>query len=341
MSTLGTVMLFTGAPLPSTVDDSSCTIENFDSSLHSLLGWEESYQLPQHDSSHAAWRSLPLIRKPLHTGFSQLHRFEDSFIRPSNDFFNTYDGISKVDDPSFQDEEALTQFCEQSLALHNPIPSSQLEDSVDRSMTTTTTDGSFMSNDTFTSDPGSIVPPQLSCHLSHLKDIPPARQIPSLQPSVKTINLVVGVISIAQPRTVTTRWGTSLSLVEVLVGDESKCGFGITFWLSKDAALQSAVTMLRRQDVVLVRNIALHVFRNKVYGQSLRRGLTELSLLWRKDGGGHYSTRDLSRDEPSKHPQKEKARVVKNWVIQFVGGDIPLESKRSKKSWDDPPDDSQ
>lgn len=194
-----------------------------------------------------------------------------------------------------------------------------------------------------TSSKSSRAPPPIPCHLSDVEDVPSARLVLELDPQKITVNIIVGIISIAQPRTVTTRWGRTLSLIEVLVGDETKSGFGITFWLSSDSISQSQLSLLRRQDVVLVQNVGLNVFRNQVYGQSLRRGRTRISLLWRRDGAGHYSTRSLAKPSPTAHPQLRKTTMVKDWVVNFVGGERSLiQTKRpSRKSWDQPPDDTQ
>lgn len=119
------------------------------------------------------------------------------------------------------------------------------------------------------------------------------------------------------------------------MGDDTATGFAVTFWVPADKVAESDVVKLRRQDVVLLENVALHVFRGKVYGQSLRRGLTKLHLLWRGEGGGSYSTRSLRSGE---NPQIEKTRVVREWVLRFVGLDRGLVKG---VDWDKPPDDTQ
>lgn len=178
-------------------------------------------------------------------------------------------------------------------------------------------------------------------HLSDLEDVPSAKQVTSLQPQTITLNLIVGVLSVAQPRTVTTKWGTALSLIEVLVGDETAAGFAVTFWVPVDKVAESDAVKLRRQDVVLMENVALHVFRGKVYGQSLRRGLTRLHLLWRGEGGGSYSTRSLTR-AGGDNPQVGKVRVVRDWVLRFVGLDrTGRKRRRGVVDWDKPPDHTQ
>lgn len=284
--------------------------------------------------AHATWRSLPLTKQGLHTGFSQGHQFQDTSVEANDDFFTTADvsmngGITR----SFEEAAGpLSQFCEQSLAVHNPIPTSQLGSASLGQSVTSSADTSFMT----TSSKSSTAPQPIPCQLSDLEDIPSAAQVLKLMPQTITVNLIAGIISIAQPRNVTTRWGHTLSLIEVLLGDDTKSGFGVTFWLSSDNIPESQLSKLRRQDVVLIRNVALHVFRNKVYGQSLRRGLTQINLLWRRDGSGQYSTRTLAKRGSSEHPQMEKTKRVKDWALDFVGGDRPSTRKTPRKSWDQP-----
>ncbi|KAK7408737.1 hypothetical protein QQX98_009094 [Neonectria punicea] len=330
------VMLFTGAPPASSLDPESCTVDSLDDAFSSFLGIHHGQPGPQ-PSSEVAWRSLPLTRQPLHTGFSQTHDVSDYPLPARPEFFTTADVSFDGQTRSLESEAAsqvLSQFYDHSLAVHNTVPSSQLE-SFDE---TSVTDTSFMTTSS-TDQPGTSAA-SVPCHLSDLEDIPSARRIQGLHPQTVTLNLIVGVLSIAQPRTVTTRWGRVLALVEVLVGDETKSGFGVTFWLSSDNVTETQVRSLRRQDVILMQNVALHVFRGKVYGQSLRKGMTKVNLLWRRDGSGHYSTRDFSKRGQA-HPQLEKTRTVKDWVLKFVGGEPVAKTRTTRKSWDRPPDDTQ
>ncbi|KJZ78466.1 hypothetical protein HIM_01857 [Hirsutella minnesotensis 3608] len=264
-------------------------------------------------------------------------RFDDAFVT----LLHLPRAAASPDD---DEDDLWTQFCEESLAQHTSLSPSQLGDSLasldsdnddDSSLLSTTLSSSRLDASTVSEPP----PPPVPLHLSDLEDVPPARRILALQPQTVTLNLIVGVISVAQPRPVTTRWGQALALVEVLVGDDTAAGFAITFWLPAAQADSSIVAALRRQDVVLLENVALHVFRGKVYGQSLRKGLTRISLLWRHDGTGYYSTRHLNRTHP--HPQQQKARLVKNWVLHFVGRDPSDTGTKRLHSWDIPPDDTQ
>ncbi|CCE35054.1 uncharacterized protein CPUR_01982 [Claviceps purpurea 20.1] len=334
------ILLFTGPPSSSSVVESCCTITEFE------LPFLHLFDLPQPPTTSpstsstappflAAWRSLALIRQPLHTGLTQCHAASLSTFS-NGAFFTTadvtgLDGDVSRDTAATASQDLLTQFCEYSIMHTMPVPldSQSLLDVTADSFTT-----SILSD-----DGAPIAHPR---HLSDLEDVPSAKKVTALQPQTISLNLIVGVLSVAQPRTVTTRWGTSLSLVEVLVGDDTAAGFAVTFWVPQAEVAKSPVVALRRQDVVLLENVALHVFRNKVYGQSLRRGLTKLHLLWRADGSGYYSSRSLrARGE---NPQREKTRIVKDWVIRFVGLDPQTRTSTSIRagvSWDRPPDDSQ
>lgn len=253
-------------------------------------------------------------------------------VQGSPAFFTTADTTTyeNTDSPHHNaDQDILTQFCEQSLAAHNSA-------ALETDSFTTTEYTSFMTTSIHSDD--AQPPPLLPSHLSDLEDVPSAKQVTSLQPQTITLNIIVGVLSVAQPRTVTTRWGSTLALIEVLVGDDTAAGFAVTFWVPADKVAESEVVKLQRQDVVLMENVALHVFRDKVYGQSLRRGLTRLNLLWRGEGGGYHSTRALGR-AGSENPQIAKVRVVRDWVLRFVG--LDRMGKKGVVDWDKPPDDTQ
>lgn len=332
------VMLFTGAPPASSLTRESCTLKNFNKPFAEFLDLPQSQSPASLTTEYAAWRSLPLTRQPLHTGFSQAHDLTTTKVLNKNpDFFTTAEVSFNDQAESFESEEAgdiLSRFYEHSLAIHNPIPSSILDSFEGTSLSLEET--SFMTTSSAGKLPDTL---SLPSRLSDLKDVPSARRIIALTPQTVTLNLIVGIISIAQPRVVTTKWGKRLSLVEILVGDETKSGFAVTFWINDGA--EGPISHLRRQDVVSLQNVALHVFRGKVYGQSLRRGLTKVNLLWRRDGTGLYSLRDLAK-RGRLNPQVAKTRIVKDWVLKFVGGQsTATTTKTAPNIWDKPPDDTQ
>ena len=316
------VILLTGPPSATSVPDSF--IDHFDPAFNSFIN------RPLTDATHpvstsspciVAWRSLPFKKQPLQTN-----------LAPVADFFSTANAPQHLND-SIQsqelEEEILTQFCEHSLSL-TQFDYTRVEDT------------SFIT----ASNPSQPTPPPpVSAHLSDLEDIPSANQVTSLHPQTITLNIIAGVISLAQPRSVTTRWGQSLSLVELLLGDDTKSGFAVTFWLAADSADESEVSRLQRQDVVLLQNVGLQVFRGKVYGQSLRRGMTKIHLLWRREGKAYYTMKQLKQHAQSKQPQPQLAKTkrVVDWVLRFVGANVETKPavQNAQHTWDRPPDDTQ
>lgn len=326
----------------------------------------------------AVWRSLPLQRKHMHTGLSQQHdlqfigRFPSSadFLTTTNISFQGVSQGSSTQEESNEGSRLLTEFYEHSLAVHDELASSQLvprsqNHGVDSSIDDTTsldTDGSlagpeddddtttFVTKDESTVLPKTPLKPAWNVRgviqrLSDLQHIPSAKVLASLMPQTVTVDIIVCIISIAAPRTVETRYGTTSTLVEALVGDETKSGFSVTFWLSAKDRINNKnnnstpscgmLNGLRNQDIVLMQNVALNVFRNKVYGGSLRRDMTKVHLLFRgrlvneDDVGGYYSRADLARAgrtrsssrQQQRCPQLEKTRRVREWVLDFVGDD--------------------
>jgi hypothetical protein len=137
-----------------------------------------------------------------------------------------------------------------------------------------------------------------------------------------TVNLIVGVISVLEPRLITTRRGAKVKLVEVITGDETKSGFVVNFWLplNQDGGVLGS---LRPRDIILIRNVALNCFRERVFGQSLRKDVTKIYLLHRNklartDPGGCCTTRDLE-NQTYGGEQLQKTKNVRRWVQQFVG----------------------
>ncbi|KAM0331553.1 hypothetical protein ACHAQA_003231 [Verticillium albo-atrum] len=334
-------IILAGAPIASSLTwEPSTLLNDFTPPFTTFLNGDPLPEEPT--SSIASWRSLPLTRQRLETGLSQLHAYPDApAFQPDANFFTTTTSFTTT---SSADSQGLaSQFYDHSLAHHTALPSSPpsapapAPDETTSFLTTSTT--SFASNPP-------APPPQQTPHLSDLEDIPPAPSLLALHPQTVTINLIAGVIAAPPPRPVRTRYGKTMLLLELLLADDTRAGFAVTFWLADDAeGAASPLRGLRRQDVVLLRDVALNVFRGKVYGQSLRRGRTKVSLLYRRKlegdvDGGYYSEGDL---RGGGHPQVDKVRKVRDWMLRFVGGqDEPGGDKRGgKRGWDRPPDDTQ
>jgi hypothetical protein len=172
---------------------------------------------------------------------------------------------------------------------------------------------------------------QLPLEVPDLRQLPTADYILSINPQTFTIDLVVGIMSKSPARTVNVRRSSrTMDIVELLVGDESKIGFGIAFWLqstsnrSTKEPFRAALEGLRLGDLVLIRNVALTTFRGAVHGQSLNprmcRNETTIDLLQRDE----EQLVDLDGlDETLK-----KFERVSHWLHSFLAGGL----KRSAKT---------
>lgn len=348
------VLIFAGAPLSAALNwEESGLLDTFCEPIARFAGLDfnagDRSFVPATAESTASdnpsWRSISLERQYLTTGLSQLHGYGKEYEGAG--FFTASIIDSFIEELSQQPfgasqassvesvEQVLSQFYEQSYAIYEDIPSSQIQ-------TTAETDTSFYTNESSSyatssdSYRGKEIP--VAGHLTNLKDIPNAKYLDSIHPQTMTVNLIIGIISNPPPRTIKTRRGADVELIEVLAGDETKAGFGINFWLSSSQAVEgdmkNALSELRPQDVVLMRNVALSSFRGKVYGQSLRKEITKVHLLYRKrmdktDVGGCYSTSDLTGGENA-HPQVEKTRMVREWVQRFVGTGAGAAARKAK-----------
>jgi hypothetical protein len=271
---------------------------------------------------------------------------------------------SLVSDASTESSEPLSEFYDHSFAIHEAVPSSELSEISELAPETPTYESNEEMFPDTTASTGIIRSPsqrRLSQfprpkHLSDLEDIPNANYLQSIEPQTMTVNLIVTVLSIGQPKTVMTgaKYGKprETELVEMLVGDETKTGFCITLWLPremrvnwKDGAkatpegsrslLRRSLKLTRPRDVILIQNVALSSFKGKVHGQSLKRDVTKIDLLFRRkidetDFGGIYSVQTL-RNATDSDKQVLKVKRVKDWMLNFVG-DTAAERRSSERS---------
>ena len=346
---MGKLILFTGSP-----DVQSLQWDEEELSVSLLPCFSSTHFLPMGDAESSnegpLWRSIPLVRQHLPTGLTPNIRQLDlanehnasSFDGEETSFLDTRDlsnlsvssQVHNEDLPASSGgpEESLNQFYEHSFAVHEGLPSSQIlsaENSNDTSFLTVSSDyGSSQDADATELSMTQLAKPS-SVYLSDLEDIPNAAYLRSINPQTMTVNVVVGIISMPSPRSIKSRKdGRTSELIEVTVGDETKAGFGINIWLSPSKVqpgnLRTAVSDLRPQDIILVRNVALSSFRGNVYGQSLKKDMTKLDLLYRNtvnrnDLKGAYSAEELERADMSE-PQIAKVKRVRDWVMMFVGG---------------------
>lgn len=319
------------------------------------------------------WRQLPLRRQHLPTGASQGHVYQPIYSGLGPEFFSTTTFVSQsqsqpqpLNHDSYlstndhndygpeQVDEIVSHFYEHSYAIHADIPSSQLAPHASFTSTSNhdtgtslSTSQSYSLNDSTSFFPsgGSVkdVHVPVAGYLTNLEDMPHAQYLSSIQPQTMTVNLIVGVISVSEPRAIDTRRGGNVSLVEILVGDETKSGFSINFWLSGKGReeVKRVLESLRVQDIVLIKNVALGSFRGQVHGQSLRKDMTKCWLLYRdkidrSDVGGCYGKRDLEGKDMD--GQLTKVKRVRNWVTQFVGVAAPPKRGVKRVREELPPD---
>ncbi|KAL2162061.1 hypothetical protein VTH06DRAFT_7846 [Thermothelomyces fergusii] len=352
------ILIFTGAPENCALDWSAGgLLTEFEETIARFAGLHPEHRPPSATPTpkHAAWRSLPLANARIGTGLSQHYGAisgdepDESASESGLEFLDTVTlPLASGDDDSEQ-VTTLSQFYEHSMAAHDSFTPSQ---SILQSAWQETT--SFISDHTSSilsgkgSQGGPIKEPLAvrgSDLVSDLKNVPSATYLLRIQPQTFTCNLIIGIISISQPRAVKTRWGATKYLVELLVGDETKAGFAITYWLPSSNVDDSPLAGLRVKDIILMQNVAFNVYAKKVYGSSVRRNWTRVHLLYRmkldsRDPGGYYSTSDLAATG-NVHPQLDKTKRVRDWVLNFVGRDTRTNTNRQPR-WNQPPaDDTQ
>jgi hypothetical protein len=281
------------------------------------------------DSAPVKWRVLT-DREPLQGAYNR-----DTCVDAETLFLTTRDLLSTFRD--VPGEGILSQFYDHSFSIHETSlislsdssnigsaeESSVLTESIDFSIRSEHHEGSPDQETSFPPFPG---------RLSNLEDIPNAAYLRSIVPQTMTVNLIVGILGINPPRRVRTRQPKrDMDIVELIVGDETRTGFGVTFWLpasedvsgSGDDGPGQEVAGLRPRDIVLVRSVGLSSFRERVYGQSLRKGLTKIDLLHRQsidasDPGGMYSSKAIITASKDNSPLM-KVQRVREWLVNYVG----------------------
>lgn len=320
------VIIFAGAPEASSLNWSLPLHDSFTQPFSSLLRVDPSSRslesLSTPSSAIPAWRSVPLQRAPLRTGFTQQTPSSDapfpSFLHPQ---FSSQSQVSFRDEDI--DDDVLSQFYEYSFSALDSLPPSH----------PMSLDGA---EDSFESE-YSVAPsldPGISPFPTDLSELRP----PTGNPNASTpVALLVGIISLVS-KTVRTRFGER-DIVEALVGDDTRSAFQLTLWLGAPgtvSVLSSSTAKLRVGDVILVQGVAVGTFRGRVYGQSVRSGMgTRVFLLFREFGDdgqleGHYSWRDMMA-KGDVHPQLGKTRRVRRWMRTLDMGAV--DGRREEESY--------
>ncbi|KAJ6029453.1 hypothetical protein N7499_000601 [Penicillium canescens] len=146
-----------------------------------------------------------------------------------------------------------------------------------------------------------------------------------------TVNLIVAVLAAPPRRVVTRQWKTKLDIVELVVADETKTGFGVNFWIKPEKPHLS--TAVKQGWPGHWQAFDPAILSYCVYGQSLRRGMTTVELLHRQavdvtDAVGFYE----SIHSNIQNAPLRKTRRVREWMLQFLtdaagGGSGMLETR--------------
>lgn len=319
------VILFMGAPTTQALQwDESELLDCPVAPFHGPDGHHQD-PWPFPENYPVKWR---VLQDQLDEGYAKLSQDDGA------PFFTT-EGLAETQG----EHSVLSQFYDHSFAVHE---TSQVSDR--GPWTDSTASSSGTSSTPSKPDGPSLAVPPINGPVTALQNIPNAEYLRSITPQTVTVNLIVGVITIRPPRRVVTRqWKRELDIVEMVVGDETRTGFGITCWLpssssssssspppppfgSRDNELRQSLASLRPQDIVLLRMVGLSSFQERVYGQSLRNGITQVDLLHRKqmdatDPSGIYGVLHLNatRDKiEGTDPVVDKVQQVREWIRRFV-----------------------
>ncbi|CAK7226188.1 hypothetical protein SBRCBS47491_006146 [Sporothrix bragantina] len=166
--------------------------------------------------------------------------------------------VSQAADGYIDAATTSQEFLEYSLAVHEALPSSMPQidlpnmpanDSFDETTQSFSQSTSFSLLSTVPPLPTDIPHWQ---PLTNLVDVPSASYLLSLAPQTVTVNLVVAIVSVGVPRVIDKNNGNRnsnnrrdrrpVSLVELVVGDETGSGFGLTIWMDGGGGQQQQTT---------------------------------------------------------------------------------------------------
>ncbi|KAK5113819.1 hypothetical protein LTR62_003203 [Meristemomyces frigidus] len=167
--------------------------------------------------------------------------------------------------------------------------------------------------------------------VTDLRRIPPADHITRIHPQTMTVNLLAAIISVSSPRTINLRKrNAEMDIIELVLGDETRAGFSISFWLTPVNSpykqrddLRDSLAGLRSGDVVSVQNVALSAFNKSVYGQSLSRRFARNNSCVIVLGDDGLSVLPASL--------RAKGERVHRWADEFVGRSRTVWPKLERK----------
>lgn len=337
--TPSSLKFLTGAPVSSALSWSDEGLLNtFSSALQRHLNHAHSAPPPSAPTQPVTkWRSIPLATNTTFHQSPVLHR---EFPRTNITAVPRQINYLKEDHDDFLDHSFALEANLQSsqIASHNqsldvdPEEATFLTDDSVYSTNMDELDTTFMSTAASFRQEDSGPQSAVSSYrpvgpLMSIKAVPTAEYLLKIQPQTMTVNLLVGIISIAPARTVTTRkGGQDMDIIELTVGDETKAGFTISSWHRAQDSQQpyedqsrTILSSLRPQDVVLIERVALSSFRNAVFGQSLNRRATKNATAITVLHKAHSLPLDTAQRLSFPRAVEDKLERVRDWVSSFVG----------------------
>ncbi|KAH6633328.1 hypothetical protein C7974DRAFT_169493 [Boeremia exigua] len=312
--------LLSGAPLREHLDFSTSILSK--TGEHRNFGIRQRYDQAVEEEATFKWRDIGAKGVPLRTGWSPPYL-------PGTGIHGAHDGVSFVI-PGVQDSSELPEYnvtnlettltldeenlevdnyLQHSLVFYDTLLSSQIVQDIGADETVPSSSFLTTSFNNTTSEFSSPSPvdthaPVLQVSpamvVTSLESLPDARHLRSIYPQTLTPNFLCAVMTTPERNEVLVRkGGYRMDLWEITVGDDTRSGFKVTFWLrpSRDSnneqkraqvQLLHVLEHLQVGDIILLRNIALTSFREIVYGQSLNatitRARTSLDVLVKSNG---------------------------------------------------------
>ncbi|TKA34114.1 hypothetical protein B0A50_00094 [Salinomyces thailandicus] len=299
---MANLIFLAGAPSTTSLTWSeSDLLRSFDKSVKRFLGSNSPSSSPPSTTNPSTsassftppkWRSFPLNTRNNDINANPTN------TPPEETQFLTFNNKPNEPDPIFL-THCLARLTALSSSQLHPFDETTTTESPNTTFLSTQPSTTFLS--TQASDPHpptAPLPPNVP--LTNLSHIPSAPYIQALNPQTLTLNLLTAIIALPTPRTITPRYkgARPMEIHELLVGDDTKAGFRITFWLpacdasateqksgysapaygerghmenSDDVHLRQQLGLLRPGDIVVLVNVALSVWNGAAYGQSLRR----------------------------------------------------------------------
>jgi hypothetical protein len=292
------VKILNGAPLCEQLDFSDSAL--FDVNRSSAFPFQDDYDSSAEDPNTLKWRHVAAKDGSLRSGWSQPYlpgSMSQPFSIPDVAETSYLPDDTNIDTTFTIGEQTsvVNDYLEHSLAFHDTLLSSQVAQ--DNTGDNTVSSSSFLTTSfaTTVSDLSSPSPAEgnsmvlqvpSTMTITSLGALPSASHLRSIYPQTPTPNLLCVVMTTPERREVFVRkGGYKMDLWEITVGDDTRPGFKISFWLrpargtnaeqvSAQALLLRTMQRLRVGNIVLLRNVALTSFRDTVYGQSLNPTIT-------------------------------------------------------------------